>query len=196
MRHLSPDQLLDVAEGTRTGREFPHLESCALCARQLADLRNAISAASAVQVPEPSPLFWDHLSARIRTAVEIDPPARGSRWFRGAGWRLAALAAVVGAILLVIWPGSPRVSSPVGSGAPTAVAADPTQADDLRAFDDDPALALLADLSVGLDWDAASEAGLVPSAGTVDRVVLTLSVDERVELHRLLQEALAARVGA
>jgi len=195
MRHLSPDQLLDVAEGTRTGREFPHLESCALCARQLADLRNAISAARAVQVPEPSPLFWDHLSARIRTAVESEPPARGSLWFRGAGWRLAPLAAVLGAILLVIWPGAPRVSSPVGNGAPTAVA-DPTQADDLRAFDDDPALALLADLSVGLDWDAASEAGLVPSAGTVDRVVFTLSVDERVELHRLLQEALAARVGA
>ena len=195
MRHLSPDQLLDVAEGTRTGREFPHLESCPICARQVADLRSALAAASDVQVPEPSPLFWDHLSARIRTAVaDSDPPAR-SMWLGGAWWRLAAAAAVLGAILLVVWPASPRISVRVGTGAPTVASADPAQDDDVRAFDDDPALALLADLSVGLDWDAASEAGLVPSVGTVDRVVFTLSVDERVELHRLLQEALA-RAGA
>jgi hypothetical protein len=192
MQHLSPDQLLDVAEGTRTGREFPHLESCPVCARQLADLRSAMAAASDVQVPEPSPLFWDHLAARIGAEVaDSDPPAR----FRlgGSWWRLAAAAAVLGAILLVVWSASPRVS--VGTGAPTLASADPTQDDDVRAFDDDPALALLADLSVGLDWDAASEAGLVPSVGTVDRVVFTLSVDERVELRRLLQEALA-RAGA
>jgi hypothetical protein len=31
----------------------------------------------------------------------------------------------------------------------------------------------------------------VPAEGAVDRVVFTLSVEERVELHRLLQEALA-----
>jgi hypothetical protein len=61
----------------------------------------------------------------------------------------------------------------------------------MRAFDDDPALALLADLSSGLDWDAALEAGLVPVDGTVDSVVFAMSVEERVELHRLLQEALA-----
>ena len=192
MQHLSPDQLLDIAEGTRSGREFPHLESCAVCARELADLRTAISAAGDVQVPEPSPLFWDHLSARIRTAVaDSDPPARRSVWFGGAWWQLATAAAVLGAILLVVWPASPRVSIRGGPGAPTLASADPAQDDDVRAFDDDPALALLADLSVGLDWDAASEAGLVPSVGSVDRVVFTLSVDERVELHRLLQEALA-----
>jgi hypothetical protein len=193
MHHLSPDQLLDVAEGTRTGREFPHLESCPVCARHLADLRSAIAAASDVQVPEPSPLFWDHLTARIRTAVADSHPPSRSMWLGGAWWRLAAAAAVLGATLLVVWPASPRVS--VGTGAPTLASADPTQDDDVRAFDDDPALALLADLSVGLDWDAASEAGLVPSVGTADRVVFTLSVDERVELRRLLQEALA-RAGA
>lgn len=195
MQHLSPDQLLDVAEGTRTGRDFPHLESCPACARQLADLRSAMAAASDVEVPEPSPLFWDHLSARIRTAVaDSDPPAR-SMWLGGAWWRWAAAAAVLGAILLVVWPASTRVSVRVGTGEPTLASADPAPDDDVRAFDDDPALALLADLSVGLDWDAASEAGLVPSVGTIDRVVFTLSLDERVELHRLLQEALA-RAGA
>ena len=52
-------------------------------------------------------------------------------------------------------------------------------------------ISLLADLSAGLDWDAALEAGLLPAEGTVDTVVFALSPEERAELHRLLQEALA-----
>ena len=150
------------------------------------------STASEVEVPEPSPLFWDHLSARIRIAV-ADSDRTGAAIHSVAIGR--SRGGSLGAILLVVWPASPRVSVPVGTGAPAVASGAPPQGDDVRAFDDDPALALLADLSVGLDWDAALEAGLVPSEGTVDRVVFTLSVDERVELHRLLQEALA-RAGA
>jgi hypothetical protein len=196
MPHLSSDQLLDVADGTRADREFPHLESCAVCVRQLADLRRTISAAREVEVPEPSPLFWDHLSTRIRTAVAAtDPTARPFMWAGRAWWQWAAAAVAFGAIVLVISLGSPRVSVPGGTGAPAVASVDPLSVDDVRAFDDDPALALLADLSAGLDWEAATEAGLVPSEGTVDRVVFTLSAEERVELHRLLQEALG-RAGA
>ena len=190
--HLSPDQLLDVAEGTRVDREFPHLASCAVCARRLADLRSAIGAAVEVQVPEPSPLFWDHLSARIRTAVaEDDRSAKPSAWAGRAWWQWAAAAALVGVVMVILWPGSPRVSDPGGASAPAVASVAPAALEDARAFDDDPALALLADLSSGLDWDAASEAGLVPADGTVDSVVFAMSAEERVELHRLLQEALA-----
>lgn len=190
--HLSPDQLLDVAEGTRVEREFPHLESCAVCAGQLADVRSAIGAAAEVQVPEPSPLFWDHLSARIRAAVaEDDRTATPSTWAGRAWWQWTAAAAVLGIILVIIWPGSPSVSAPGGASVPAVTSLDPTTMEDVRAFDDDPALALLADLSSGLDWDAALEAGLVPVDGTVDSVVFAMSAEERVELHRLLQEALA-----
>ena len=192
MAHLSPDQLLDVAEGTRSVHEFPHVESCAVCARQLADLQSAIGAATEVQVPEPSPLFWDHLSARIRTAVADDGrSAKPSAWSGRAWWPWATAAALVGVVLVVLWPGSSRVPAPGGSSAPAVASVAPPAIDDGRAFDDDPALALLADLSSGIDWDAASEAGLVPADGTVDSVVFAMSAEERVELHRLLQEALA-----
>ena len=61
MTHLRPEQLLDVADGTRPGEEVPHLQSCAICAREVADLRAAIDAARVVGVPEPSPFFWTHL---------------------------------------------------------------------------------------------------------------------------------------
>jgi hypothetical protein len=192
MAHLGQDQLLDVADGTRAAHEFPHVESCAVCARQLADLRSAIGALAEVRVPEPSPLFWAHLSARIRTAVAEDdrsakPSARAGR----AWWQWAAAAALAGVVLVIIWPGPPHVSAPGGVSAPAVASFAPAAIEDARPFDDDPALALLADLSSGLDWDAALEAGLVPADGTVDSVVFAMSAEERVELHRLLREALA-----
>ena len=71
-RHLSPDHLIDLAEGTRPESSAPHLESCEACRRQLADMRAMMSAASEVAVPEPSPLFWDHLSERVRQAVALE----------------------------------------------------------------------------------------------------------------------------
>jgi hypothetical protein len=155
-------------------------------------LRSAIDAATDVQVPEPSPLFWDHLSARIRTAVgDDDRAARSSVWTGRAWWQWTAAAAVLGVMLLLVWPVSPRVSAPGGASAPVAASVDPGPNESVRPFDDDPALALLADLSSGLDWDAALEAGLAPADGTIDSVVFAMSAEERVELHRLLQEALS-----
>jgi anti-sigma-K factor RskA len=194
MTHLRPEQLLDVAEQTRSADEFPHLRSCAVCARQVAELRGVIDAAASVRVPEPSPLFWDHLSARVRAAIADEPRAadRRTRWTANGWWRFAAAAAAIAAVILVVWPASRRASTPATSEAPALVAADLPQPDDVHAFDDDPALTLLADLSAGLDWEAASEAGLVPAQGAIDRVVLNLSPEERAELHRLLEEALAA----
>jgi hypothetical protein len=187
MAHLTPDQLLDVADGTRTDGEFVHLQSCAVCARQLAGLRDVIRDAKDVTVPEPSPLFWDHLSARVRRAVAED----GRNAVRpGYWWRWAAAVAAIGALVLVL---RPLVPLSIG-GIPdtrSGVSADLMPRHNLRAFDDDPALALLADLSAGLDWEAAAEAGLVPARDAVDSVVFDLSDEERVELHRLLQEALA-----
>ena len=187
MAHLTPDQLLDVADGTRTDSEFAHLQSCAVCARQLAGLRDVIRDAKDVTVPEPSPLFWGHLSARVRRAVAEDDRStvRPGYW-----WRWAAAAAAVGALVFVIRPLVPLSTRGI-PGTPSAVSADLTPRNNLRAFDDDPALALLADLSAGLDWEAAAEAGLVPARDAVDSVVFDLSDEERVELHRLLKEALA-----
>jgi hypothetical protein len=189
--HLTPEQLLDVADGTRADREFPHLQSCATCARQLSGLRSAIEAAAEVSVPEPSPLFWDHLSERVRTAV-AEEPRRGQIafvWHRW--WRLAASAAIIAAVVFLVAPQLWRIRAPGTTDSSFRPPDEIMQADAVPAFDEDPALTLLADLSAGMDWDAAAEAGLVPADGAVDGIVLALSDEERVELHRLLQEALA-----
>jgi hypothetical protein len=188
MTHLSPEQLLDVADGTRPDDEFPHLQSCAICAREVADLRETIDAAAEVDVPEPSPLFWTHLSQRVRDAVADEQPGAAAPK-RVAWWRLAAMTAVVAVVAAVFAP-QRQQRLPSSTGVSTSFPADVRQPVELRPFDDDAALSLLADLTSGMDWEATAEAGLVPAVGAVDSVVLALSVEERLELHRLLQEAL------
>ena len=194
MAHLTPDQLLDVAEGTRALDEFPHVRACAACDRQLQALVAAISAAAAVEVPEPSPLFWDHLSARIgeRLASERAKVRWWGWWMPAHSWQLVAGATFVLAVALAVAIGF-RQDPPPDATVPVALSAvEPGVADEaFQAFDDDPALTLISELTADMDWESASEAGLVPPPGAVDRAVFALTVDERRELQRILQEGLA-----
>ena len=58
---------------------------------------------------------------------------------------------------------------------------------------EDASLDLLVDLASPLEWDAAVAAGLLMSAGAVDRVVLELTALEREELERLLTAEMAEK---
>lgn len=95
MRHLTSEQLVDVAEGQVASPAEEHLRSCDACRVKVAELRAMRTMAlQADEVPEPSPLFWDHLSARVHDAVAaeegyasrggIQPYGHGSRYRRPA----------------------------------------------------------------------------------------------------------------
>src|SRR4029077_15291184 len=100
--HLSARQLVDLAEGTQPESAAPHLASCAICRRQLADMRAMMSVAAEAEVPEPSPLFWDHLSARVAEAVAAEQAPRRS-WIGAVSWtRLVAPLASAAALLLLV----------------------------------------------------------------------------------------------
>jgi hypothetical protein len=201
MRHLKPAELLDLADGTRGDASAPHLETCDACREQLADLRATLTRAMPVDVPEPSPLYWEHLSARVREAVSATTapgqPFRLAGWFSSrvlfstAACAVVLLAAVV-ALRTPSWPAmSGRPESPVRNAAPASAAAGPSRA--LDAVDspaDDPSWSLMTDLVSGVDWDTAVEAGLSP-AGNVERALFDLTVDERRELQRLLKQELS-----
>lgn len=213
MRHLSPEQFVDALDGTASGQVLEHAASCAACRQQLDDLKAIAREADAVEVPEPSPLFWDHLSARVRTAVEAEAARHetGSlSWaarFMGhaASWRMLVpltAAAVLAVALLVRVP--PPDRGGVASGAPSPADASsvrsatslsgpnldgPAQGIDVADSVDDEPLAFVADLASGLDWTAAAEIGLTPSGG-VESTVLDLDEAERAELQRLLNEAI------
>lgn len=200
MRHLTPQILLDLAEGTRSERETPHLATCTGCRQQLADLRQALetsSAAADLPVPEPPPLFWDHFSERVRRAVAAEgaPPARF--WVGTWSWStVVPMSALALAALAVVTFGISRpVPPPEPASAPAAVeraTVEPTAMsfEELEAATD-PLLALVADLAADIDWVSGDEVGFVGEVGSADAIALALNADERQELHRLLKDALA-----
>ncbi len=190
--HLTPDELIEVAEGTRRDSSLPHLASCELCRRQVADLRAVLSAVAAVDVPEPSPLFWDHFSVRVRDAIAAGQAGSVWRWawmrFR-TPLAFAAMPAVLALAVLTA-----RLMLPHAAPATSAVAQGPLQpaasglGETLTV--EDPSFALVADLAGPIDLDTAKEAGLA-SQGSAEHALTHLSPGELKELRRLLKEQLA-----
>ncbi len=190
MAHLTPETFVDLLDGTRTDESEPHLAACAECRRQLAGLRAASADVSDMEVPEPSPLFWTHLSARVRNAIEAEP--RGvAAWFHGWSWRVASVAAIgalaLFAATLVVRDIRLTSSRPSGIAELELPVADTAVAAVLPA--EDASFGLVADLAGDLDWEAAVAATL-PARGGVERAVADLTEPERVELQRLLTDAL------
>ncbi len=201
--HLTSDQLVDLAEGTRPESSAPHLAECADCRRQVGEMRAMMSTAAGVEVPEPSPLFWNQLSARIgdRVATEGNRPAA---WLDAAAWRrvlMPAWAAAVAAIIVVVAL-APRLMAPdprpaadasgsVVVAAPPASAAANASTDVLGdAPSDDASLMLVASLTSAMDLDAAADAGLAPD-GSAEHALTHMPAVELRELERLLKAELA-----
>ena len=176
--HLTEDEFVDLVDGARPESSAPHLIACAACREQLADLRAVMASAADVDVPEPSPLFWDHFSRRVREAVAAERAPR--LWWRSAWIRFGV--PIAAALVMALWlaPGR-RVDAP----AP-GVSAAPEMLADIN----DPSLTLVADLADGFDWQQAHDAGLAPR-GSAEHAVTHLSEPELRELQRLLKVELA-----
>jgi hypothetical protein len=188
MTHLAPDQLLALAERDAADTTEPHLAACERCRADVAALRDVLSAAAAVEVPEPSPLFWDHLSRGVAAAVRREPvPSRG--WWPTPAWRgLAPLGAAVLVLLAVsVWlwrPGAPRPSD----ASSTTNAADWTPPGvPVEAPGDDEAWEVVASLTDGVDVETVDATGIAPTRGSVEEAASELSVPERSELIRILR---------
>ena len=171
-------------------------------------MMSALADPDAANVPEPSPLFWTQFQSGVSERIAADE----SRW----SWRVAAFVAaaqrwltipaiVVPAAALAVAliavrlnaPGPPQ-SNPAGPSATSAVRGDGVRATNIRrellndaAADDDPSLQLVTELTTGLDFEAAPDAGLV-AAGSAEHAVTHLSDDELRELRRLLQQELGS----
>ena len=191
MWHLSSKALVDLAEGTRPEQAFPHLATCARCQRELAALRLVLSTAAAADVPEPSPLFWDHLSERIHEAVRSEMPAPGRSWTTPwASWRSIALGSVVGFVFVVALGWGIVARRGVDRGTLSVVARASDRQVDTQSENEAP-FTFVVDLAESLDWETAAEAGLTTRRGMIDDTLTELSSDERLELQRLLNEALS-----
>ena len=196
--HLDEAALLDVAEGLPSEHTAAHLAGCERCRAQVEELRSAMHLAEDGTVPEPSPLFWDHLSARVAEAVAEERPGEAAvsiDWAaRLRNWRAVTAVAVAAAVILAVAVN--RRAAPDANSEQTPAALATAAARDLTpSLDNDPSLSFIADLASDLDWDDAVEAGLTSGTDAVERVVQDMSDDERRELRRVLQEEMG-RPGA
>jgi len=177
MRHLTADQIVDVAEGIASAAAVSHLASCSQCRRQVDDVKSMMAAAADAPVPEPSPLFWDFLSSRIREAVAVEEaPVRN----RFGWWRVPASLA---ALAIVVLAAAVTLHVKRSSTAAPAATYDPVGDAGL----DDPSFDLVADLSKDIDWETPADLGLTTRDGAADRAVAQLTGEERAELRRLIE---------
>lgn len=181
MSHLNASEIVDFLEGSLPQGRQAHVAECARCRGEAERARAALEAARSETAPEPSPLFWEHFSARVRKAVAEEPRSAGrSRWI----W--APLAAATAALALVIGAMVARSPLPPAPGA-SRDAAVTENAAGLPDAEGEEQWARVEDVADGVEWEDAADAGLAVHPGAADRAVLLLSDEQREELARLLQ---------
>lgn len=177
MTHLTSDELVDALDGALTPSRQTHLDACQPCQQQLAGLEAVLAEATAVPVPEPSPLYWEHFSARVRTAIDAEPVMTGG-WRSWLRWPVLAPMAGLALIVMTLMVAVPRQAAV----APEVALNEQDAAD--------TSFAIVADLVGDMDWDTAISAGLRVEPGAADQAMLELTAAEQQELTRLLRAEL------
>ena len=177
MNHLTSDELIDAVEGLLTPERHAHLSSCRECQQQLDELASVLNEAKQVSVPEPSPLFWQHFSARVNEGIDNEAGDAWPQWLR---WQvLLPIGAVAMLILgLMLSVPKPDRSAPIASRDP--VVTEPPSEDNWGTL-----VALVGEL----DLETASAVGVI-EPGFAEQAVVHLSREEQEELSRLLQAEL------
>ena len=97
MTHLTPDELIDAVEGTLGGRSAGTPRRRATRAgASWPSLSARLGDAKQASVPEPSPLFWQHFSERVRTAIDRGRARRHAPGRRGCAGRCSLPLGAVG----------------------------------------------------------------------------------------------------
>jgi hypothetical protein len=201
MTHLTEAEFVDLVDATlepsREAHVIAHLRACEECRAVAVRMREAMSRAAAVDMPEPSPLFWEHFSARVHEGVREAESGAASTWFRWVrGETLTwAMSGALLTFLLVagVWMSMWRADVPAPTDRATTAAttpiADAASDRDVDAFDPDTdqAWALVRTVADDVSWDDAEAVGVGARPGSAERAMATLTVDERSELVRLLQ---------
>jgi hypothetical protein len=180
--HLSSLELVDAVEGQLAStRHERHLETCDRCRSSVSELRAVMTHVASAEVPEPSPLFWDHFSQRVRAATRDVAPAREAWW--SSGWRpIVGVAAVLVALFLAV----EVRQRPGGPGGQRIVASDELSVPAVpSAAAEDESLDVVARMTSSMSFEELQLAAQ-PTPDATDALVAQLSSRERAELVRLI----------
>lgn len=189
MKHLSRAEFVDLIESSQTlpPDRVRHLEACDECREEAATLRTVRALAADDPASEPSPLFWDHFSARVSERLRIEPaPVAPARWIPGSLGSWAAVGTLATLLIITaVWRTTVHAPAPINSAsvAPAVAVEAVEPVDDIEG---DEAWAVVRAAAANLQWEEADEAGIAAHPGDVENVALQLTPAERVELARLL----------
>jgi hypothetical protein len=187
--HLSPQESVNALDGVLPQNRQSHLDSCAACRTHVDDLRAMMTTVGEVEeVPEPSPLFWDHFQARVQTAVQAEMvrPAPAPWWAMIVSVRGAMAAAATVAVAMVavaLYPGDHVAPIAPVEDAQVAVA------DDAMALE--TAEWMFVSQIMGTLEQADVREVLAPSPRAVDNAFAALTSDERDAFVKLLTAEMA-----
>lgn len=176
--HLRPDEFVDAMDGALSTARGAHFEHCAECRAELDGLLSMQREAAGDDAPEPSPLFWDHFSARVREAAARQNHTTAP-WWR-TGWQPIAVVAVAAAsvVLVLQMRSAPAVVTP--ALAPVTSVAEGSS-------EEDGSWDIVMGLASEIAWDDIRDA-VTPAAGSADAVIEELTGAQREALVRLLKQ--------
>lgn len=191
MKHLSREELIDSLEGSLPLAREAHLDACPTCRGERTSLEQVLQRVASVEVPEPSPLFWEHFSDRVRDAAARQQPVpAGTSWDAWAWPRWVVGAATLVLCVTLGWVGwrdygrahfiDKGTVRLVHEGVPEGT--DPGLA--LMVSDED--WNLVMSMAEDVTIDDADEPGMAIRPGATDRAFTDLSSEQRSELARLL----------
>lgn len=193
MKHLSREELIDSLDATLPPARQAHMDGCAPCRQERASLQQVLQRVASVEVPEPSPLFWEHFSARLQEAVERQPqPAVSTGWYAWTWPRWAVGTATLLVCVTLAWVGVKQSRhSRLPGPATVAESADPGLVPPLAPSLSDEDWNLVVSMAEDVTVDDADEPGLAVRPGASDRALTDLSSEQRTELARLLTAEMA-----
>ena len=142
----------------------------------------------ALDVPEPSPLFWEHFPDRVRAAVAAAPPepVPARAWWRRPVTALALVASlVVAGGVWIAQPGSSVPAAPLSSDAPVAE----DRVEPVEPGEDDR-WAIVSSTAATAGLDTLGEAGFGVAPGDADAALEDLTQAERAAFVAMLQAEL------
>ncbi len=193
MSHLSRDERLLALDGALDAARETHTAACPACRTEVEALRAVLARVRAVDVPEPSPLFWDHLAARVGDAIAREPAPVAARgwWSPRLAWAAAAVVVTAASTGYLMRPQAPPPTTVAAHVAPASVepAARPLPPDplDVDPSPTDDGWALIA--AVAEDGRHDDEL-FAPQAGQAELSISALSPAERTALASELAAAL------